>query len=133
MADFALATRQKLRFSTPQGSLSVEDLWDLPLTTAREHQASLDALAVSLHHELQGVQGLSFVQPPDTGLFTRLQLQFDVVKHIIDIKLAERDAAEAQRAAAAKKQQLLALIEQKENEALSTHTLEELRAMVSNL
>jgi hypothetical protein len=31
---FQKATRAKLRFETPKGLLSVEDLWDLPLTSA---------------------------------------------------------------------------------------------------
>jgi hypothetical protein len=32
---FEQATRAKIRFSTPVGMLSVEDLWDLPLTSTQ--------------------------------------------------------------------------------------------------
>lgn len=133
MADFEQASRIKLRYTTCQGLLSVEDLWDLPLRTPRSHQASLDGIAVTLYKELQQTAGLSFVEPPDTEATARTQLMFDLVKHVIDVRLAETAAAEAKRDAAARKARLLELIATKEDEQLSGHSLEELRAMVNAL
>ena len=57
---FEQATRAKIRFSTPVGMLSVEDLWDLPLTSARA-RANLDDVARLLDAELKSTSSVSFV------------------------------------------------------------------------
>ena len=103
---FEQASRLKLRFETTRGVLSYEDLWDLPLTSARS--VSLNDIAIGLHHQLKH-DTVSFVddeERPDP----RLQLSFDIVKHIIDVRKAEQKTLAEARAKAEQKQKLLGLL-----------------------
>jgi hypothetical protein len=124
---FERASRAKLRFETTTGTLTVEDLWQLPLSS--ERHLSLDDVAKATHRELQEAKETSFVEAPTAGN-TELQLRFDVVKHVIDVKLAERDEAKTRAENKAKKQRLLELIAEKKDEGLKAASVEELEAMV---
>jgi hypothetical protein len=128
---FDKAFRQKLRFESSMGQLSVEDLWDLPLT-AHSGKANLDDIAKELHHQLKNGDDISFVIQSKKSDET-IQLKFDIVKHIIDVRLAEQSAAETLRSNKEKKQQLLAIIAQKENEGLMNTSLDELKKMAESL
>ena len=119
--------RNKLRFDSGKGLLTVEDLWDLPLTGGK---ASLDEVAKTLYRQLKSGDDVSFVTPAQMSDET-VQLKFDVVKRIIDVRLLENAAAATARANKEKKQRLLAIIDQKENEALLGTSLDELKAMVA--
>ncbi len=127
---FEQASRIKLRIATNLGSINVEDLWDLPLTSARG--LSLDDVAKALNAQVKDAQEESFVVEASKAS-EELQLAFDIVKHIIAVKKVER--AEAANAAdkKAKKQQLLSLISEKANEELKGKTKEELEEMVAAL
>lgn len=128
---FEKASRLKLRFDTPKGQLSAEDLWDLPLTS-NTGKANLDDIAKDLFRKLKDEGEVSFVQPAKTGDKT-VQLQFDIVKHVIEIRIAERDAADLARANKEKKQMILGIIAQKENEALVSTSLDDLKKMVESM
>lgn len=128
---FEIASKNKFRFESPKGSLSVEDLWDLPLTSATG-KANLDAIAVGLFGQLGSSATISFVND-DAKTDSTVQVKFDIVKHIIDFKKAERKAASEAAERADKKQTLLAIIAQKETEALLGTDLEELRRQVAAL
>lgn len=121
----------KVRFDSPQGGLTVEDLWDLPLTSM-SGRANLDDIAVGLFKQLKDSGTISFVTET-TQANELTQLKFDVVKHIIDVRKAENSAAETAAANRAKKQQLLALVAQKENEQLAGQSIEDLRKMIEEL
>lgn len=127
------AAQQKLRFATPQGNLSVEDLLDLPLQSTKENRANLDDIARQLH-KIQKDEGevASFVD--DTrAQDSRAALAFAVVLDVIRIR-KEENAAKVQLAAnAARKQQIMALIENKRNEAFSQKTIDELEAELLKL
>lgn len=128
---FDKATRLKLRFDSALGLLAVEDLWDLPLTSNRG-KANLDDIAKGLYHQIKESDVVSFVD--DTKAADEvIQLKFEVVKHIIDTRKAEREAATQQQANAEKKQQILAIIAQKENENLATSSLDDLKALAASL
>jgi hypothetical protein len=127
---FEKASRLKLRFNTPKGVLAVEDLWDLPLSSART--VSLDDLAKALNRALKESEEESFVAKASKKN-EELQLSFDVVKHVIAVKLAERDAESKRLEAKEKKERILAIIADKQDEQLKSATLEELQNMVADL
>lgn len=126
------ALRMKLRFETPQGPLTVEDLWDLPLQTTRANRASLDDVARGLHLQLKSGADISFVDTAKKSDPTA-QLKFDIAKHIIDVRLAENAAAATAAANKERKQHLLGILASKENEALLGMSVEELRAAIAAL
>ena len=127
---FEKATRLKLRFDTPKGALSVEDLWDLPLTSTKG--ANLDDLARNLDTALKSGAGVSFVQKT-TPVNEVLGLKFDIVMHIIDVRLAENQACRAEQLTRERKQQILAIIAQKETEQLAGSSMEDLRKLLESM
>jgi hypothetical protein len=127
---FQKATRKKIRFESPQGLLSIEDLWDLPMTSAKG--SNLDDIARNLWKQLKDCENTIFVaKKPLADDIT--QLKFDLVKHVIDVRIAEAQLAADIRANKEKKQRLLALIETKEYEQLAGSSVEELRKMAADL
>ena len=77
---FEKAARLKLRFSTDRGQLSVEDLWDLPLSG---NGLNLDKITMALSRQLKEESTESFVLKASRST-DMLQLRFDLAKHIID-------------------------------------------------
>lgn len=129
MSIFEQGTRAKLRFTTPNGMLGIEDLWDLPLTSRR---ANLDDIARYLDAELKSSASVSFVKEvSETNAATKLA--FDIVLHIINTKIAEQKASQEAAVIREKKQKIMAIIEQKQDEALSAASLDDLHAMLASL
>lgn len=129
---FEKASRLKLRFVGFSGTLSVEDLWDLPLTHASK--INLDDLAKALSRQVKDAEGeTSFVKPASNKANEQLELSFEIVKYVIGVKVAERDARLEAAGRAEKKQKLLALIDTKQNQELEGKSLEELQKMVNDL
>lgn len=127
---FEQATRQGFRFETTKGLLNVEDLWNLPLTS-NTGRANLEEIARDLQKKLNDT-AVSFVS--DTSPVNEVyQAQFNIVLHIINAKLTERKAAQDAMAIREKKQKILAIIEQKQDQALTAASLEDLQAMLSSL
>jgi hypothetical protein len=127
---FELANRNALRFNSPKGLLTVEDLWNLPLTSTTS-KANLDDIAVGLHNELK-TEAVSFVTKADVS-DAQTQLAFEIVVHIINVRVAENQAATTLRLNREKKQQIMAIIEQKQNEQLAGASIDDLRAMLDAL
>lgn len=128
---FIKASRQKVRFSTTKGELTVEDLWDLPLTS-NTNKVNLDDIARGLFRQLKNDDGVSFVEKAQKSDET-IQLKFDIAKYIIDVRLAENEASRVQKDNKDKKQTLLAIIAQKETESLMGASLDDLRKMAESL
>jgi hypothetical protein len=128
---FTKASRIKLRFDTPKGLLSVEDLWDLPLTSATG-KANLDDIAKAAFQALKGSEVVSFVMR-DKVADPTVQLRFDIIKFIIDTRLAENEAASTAQVNKERKQKFLALIEQKEFEQVASKSLDELKALYASM
>lgn len=115
---FEKATRMKLRFTTSRGVLSVEDMWELPLT-------SLDSIAIALNKKLKESQTESFIKTR-TKDTTELELKFNIVKHIIDVKLQEQEERVAAAERKAKRQKILDLMAKKQDAELESKSYEEL-------
>lgn len=127
---FEQASRQAFRFATPKGHLTVEDLWQLPLTSTTG-RANLDDIAKDLRKQLDST-AVSFVT--DTTPVNKVyQAQFDIVLHIIKVRLAEAEAATKAAETREKKQKIMAIIERKSDEALSAASIEDLQAMLASL
>ncbi len=122
---FEKASRMKLRFATAKGFLTVEDLWDLPLTKG---QTNLDDIAKNLHRTLKEAEEVSFVKTA-TRKNVEVDLGLQIVKHIIADKLAKAEATKTamdKRAYRAKIDRALAAREEKD---LGEKTVEELKAL----
>jgi len=130
MALFEEASRLKLRFETERGRISTEDLWDLPLSN--DHGLSLDNLAKALNRKLKEESEESFVVPKSKEN-SILSLQFELVKHVIKVKIEERDAKEQALKKKAKKKRLREIIADKEDESLKSLSEDELRKMLEEL
>jgi hypothetical protein len=127
---FEKASRLKLRFATSKGLLSLEDLWDIPLTS--KNGVSLDDVAKGLSKTLKESDTESFVVK-SVKTDPTVALAFEIVKHIITVRLAEDEAKATAAANRKKKQDILALIAGKENEQLAGSSLEDLRKLADSL
>jgi hypothetical protein len=128
---FIEATKLKLRFDTPQGQISTEDLWDIPLTSNRKC-ANLDDIAIGLDKQLKEYSTTSFVKKTKKSN-DLLKLKFDIVLTVIKAKQEEEEISEQKVVNKEKKQKLLEIIAHKENEAMASKSIEELMALVNDL
>ena len=125
---FEQASRKALRFQSNKGELSVEDLWNLPLTSTKT--SSLDSIAVQCHKQGQISEKISFVTPPSTGNSDDT-LRLEILKHIIDVKQTENAASKVAADNKAKKARILQLIAEKQDDALAGKSEAELLASSS--
>lgn len=121
---FEIATRNKYRFPSSRGSLTVEQLWDLPLTGNTAFD--LDTVARAVNAELKNIAEGSFVETDPDPRKTRLEQMLEVVKHIISVKLKEREQAEAARSRAEKRHKLLDVLASKEEQELQQLSKDEI-------
>lgn len=96
---FEKASKLKLRFATNKGFVTTEDLWDLKLE-------DLDRMAIAYSKEVKETQQESFIKIK-TKSDERLVLTLDILKHIIEVKLQEKE----EKAIKAKKAQEISLLE----------------------
>ncbi len=122
MSNFKEATKQKLRFVTSKGSLSVEQLWDLSIT-------DLDTLAVSLEESYKNSKGKSFLEKRTTK-DKGLKLQFDVALEILQYKVEEAEATKELAADKEHNKKIIELIAQKKDGELANKSVKELEAML---
>ncbi len=125
---FKRASRLKLRFRTVKGDVSTEDLWDIPLTS-RTTGFSLNDLAKSLSKAVKEDAEEDFVAKKSAANSV-LDLKFSIVKEVIKDRLEERELNKNRVAAKAQKEKILSIIASKEDEALLSMDIEELKKMV---
>ena len=131
MSIFEQASKDKLRFQTVKGNLTVEQLWDLPLDKG---EVNLYQLATELLVDTQNKpeQALSFFKKT-TSKNELAQLKFDIVKHIVITKVAEIEDKTNEAVKQSEIAELDKLIAAKEAEAKAGLSLDELKAMKAKL
>lgn len=130
---FEKASRQNLMFETAKGLLNVTDLWRLPLTSNKSSVVNLDDIAKALHVKLRDDVQISFVNTDKAVVESEDSLRFEIVKHIINVLKAEQKEEQSRCEKAAKKQQMLGILAQKEASDLMSLPMDELRKMISEM
>ena len=86
---FIQASRQKLGFESKQGTLSVEHLWDIPLSSQRPNVATLDEIALALDKQIKDAGTTSYVKKA-TRTNETLKLKFDISGFVRYIRSSSR-------------------------------------------
>lgn len=121
---FQKATRTKLRVLTNKGSLSVEQLWDLPLKT-------LDTVYMELNRTIKAAEGESLIEPKKAD--TEAVLACEIVKTIIITRQAENSAKLEATAKREEKAKLMALLGRKRDSAMEDLSEAEIEARIAAL
>lgn len=128
---FEKATRAAFRFPSSKGELTVEQVWQLPLTSRTGFD--LDTVARTINTELKGLAEESFVNTGANPKRNDLQAKLDIVKHVINVKQTEAAAAEQRVARQQEINKLEALLANKKDEELAGLSKEDLEARLAAL
>jgi len=128
---FEYAARNKLRFQSARGELTVEQLWDVPLRS--RDGFDLDAVAKAANKAWKEVSEESFVETSKTAAHVRRETSLEVVKYVIDAKLSEEHAAKTRADNRIEKEKLLAILAEKQAGKLSDLSEKELQRRIEAL
>lgn len=130
---FETAARLKLRFTSPKGPLTVEQLFDLPLTSKHD-DLSLDLVAKTTNKELLAVSEESFVSDNlHNPARDRLSLALEIVKHVIHVKQEEAETKRRRAETEAKKGRIMEIIAKKQDGKLEEMSEKELMKILASL
>lgn len=128
---FEYAARHKIRFSSPRGELSVEQLWDVPLRSKDDF--NLNTVAKATNKALKDATEESFVETSRTALHVRLEVALDLVKHVIETKINDEDTAKKRADNKIEREKLLAILADKQAGKLSALSENELKKRIEAL
>ena len=128
---FEYATRNKLRFQSVRGELSLEQLWDVPLRSKDEF--NLNAVAKVANKAWKDVSEESFIETAKTEAHVRLETALEVIKYVIDVKLADEAVAKKRADNKIEKEKLLAILAEKQDGKLSALSEAELKKRIAAL
>jgi hypothetical protein len=128
---FEYATRNKLRFPSARGELTVEQLWDVPLRSRDEF--NLNSIAKAASKAWKDASEENFVETTKTPEHTRRELALELVKYIIEAKLADEAADKKRAQNKLEKERLLKILAEKQAGALSELSEKELQARIAAL
>ena len=121
---FEVATRQKYRFSY-KGSISVEDMWDLPVT-------ALDSVFKTLNAKAKQAQEESLLESK-TKEDEETAIKIQIVRHIVGVKQTEELEREKAKENKEMKQRLLEIKVAREDKRLEDLSDAELDKLIAEL
>ena len=121
---FEAASKNKYRYPY-KGMITTEDLWDLT-------QAQLDVIYKALNKGVSEAQ-VSSLMCKVTDVDAELLNKIEIVKYIFNAKEAEAEARKNDAAKHAKKQRILDILAQKQEDALQNMSEDELKKMLDEL
>ena len=121
---FEAASKNKYRYPY-KGMITTEDLWDLT-------QAQLDVIYKALNKGVSEAQ-VSSLMCKVTEVDAELLNKIEIVKYIFNAKEAEAEARKNDAAKRAKKQRILDILAQKQEDALQNMSEDDLKKMLDEL
>ena len=121
---FEAASKNKYRYPY-KGMITTEDLWDLT-------QAQLDMVYKALNKGVSEAQVSSLMRKV-TDVDAELLNKIEIVKYIFNAKEAEAEARKNDAAKHAKKQRILDILAQKQEDALQNMSEDDLKKMLDEL
>lgn len=128
---FEYAARNKVRFQSPRGELTVEQLWDVPLRSRDDF--NLNAVAKVANKAWKDISEESFVETAKTPEHVRRETALEVIKYVIDVKLTEEGAEKKRADNKVEKEKLLAILAEKQAGKLSELSEKELQRRIAAL
>lgn len=126
---------KKIRFQSSRGPLSLENLYDLQLTNPTG--VSLDQVAMTIQDEIDDLQAgnKSFVETDNknNAALKLAQMKLEIVVDLIEKRKAEREAFRDSVAKQQQRRQLQDLLAQKELEARSNMTIDQIKDELAKL
>jgi hypothetical protein len=130
---FEYATRNKIRFQSSRGELTLEQLWDVPLRGNNGEAFDLNAVAKMANKAYKDISEESFVETVKTQEHVRREMALEVVKYVIDAKLADEEYAKRRADNRLEKEKLLGILAEKQDGKLSELSEKELRRRIAAL
>ena len=128
---FKQATKLKLRFSSVRGDLTVEDLWDLPLTS--KSNLSLDGVGKPIQKALRDSDEDSLVDVSTTSKNELNSLRLALIKEIISVKQEENLIKQNQAAIESQKALLKQALASKKIEEINGLSVEEIEKRLASM
>lgn len=121
---FEVATRNKYRYPY-KGMITTEDLWDLPVE-------ELDRIYKYLNGEAKKAKEESLLEEKNAGDQV-LSNKIEIIKYIVSIKQEEKKERVSAAERKLRKQHLLEVLARKEDQALESSSIEDLKKMLEEL
>lgn len=121
---FEQASKKKIRFNSNRGDLTVEQLWDMPLQS--KSGFDLDTIAKEVNRGIKASSEESFVTTKASSATTTLELQLEVLKHIIAVKIEAAASAAKRTENEARRAKLIEALENKQNSELNNMSTEDI-------
>lgn len=122
------ATKLKLRFSSPRGELTTEQLWDLPLQS--HTKTNLNDIAVEVSKSIDVTENFITGQSKDNSI---AELKLAILKDIIKDKLQENKDKATKIKNAQEVSKLEEILESKEDASLTKLGKKEIKAKIAKL